>query len=87
MLTVAIARNDSGKVLGSERPRIGAGHHLEMGLWLRWVVKSRTDVLVIAWPGGHRRPRRAAKHFLGSDKDLWKSIPHLLSQFHNRCLG
>ncbi len=26
------ARNDSGKVLGRERPRIGARHHLEMGL-------------------------------------------------------
>ena len=65
VLTIANARNDSGKVLGRERLRTGAGHHLEMGLLLRWVVKSHTDVLVIAWPGGHHRPRRAAKHFTG----------------------
>jgi hypothetical protein len=46
------------------------------------VVKSPTDVLVIAWPSGHHRPEQQSASW-ARDKYLWKSVENFHIYLHS----
>ena len=46
------------------------------------MVKSPTDVLVIAWPSGHHRPEQQSASW-ARDKYLWKSVENFHIYLHS----